>query len=67
MHSQTTRCMARLGNTELTSMFLVKASFRKYPFQMMTFGYTSFVLMSTYIVWLLEEKNTYFVSINLLL
>lgn len=62
MHSQSTRCLARLGNTKLTSLFLVKASFRKYPFQMMVFGYTSFLLISTYVVWLLEETYSYFVS-----
>lgn len=62
MNSQSTRFLASVTKTELSSMFLFKTFFMQYPFQMIFLGYTILLFIGGYGLWLVEEKYSYLVS-----
>lgn len=62
MNSQSTRFLASVTKTELTSMFLFKTFFMQYPFQMILLAYVILLFIGGYGVWLIEERYSYLVS-----
>ena len=61
MNSQSTRFLASVTKTELSSMFLFKTFFMQYPFQMIFLGYTILLFIGGYGLWLIEDRYTYLV------
>ena len=62
MNSQSTRFLASVTKTELTSMFLFKTFFMQYPFQLILLAYVILLFIGGYGVWLIENRYTYQVS-----
>ena len=61
MNSQSTRFLASVTKTELTSMFLFKTFFMQYPFQMILLAYVILLFIGGYGVWMIENQYTYLV------
>ena len=64
MNSQSTRFLASVTKTELTSMFLFKTFFMQYPFQMILLAYVILLFIGGYGVWMIENQYSYLVSIS---
>ena len=65
MNSQSTRFLASVTKTELTSMFLFKTFFMQYPFQMILLAYIILLFIGGYGVWMIENQYTYLVSVGI--
>jgi hypothetical protein len=69
-HNQFTRnktCLflASVTRTELTNMFLFKTFLKKMPFRVIVTTYLLNVFLGAYVLYVLEEKDSYLVSISL--
>jgi len=65
MNSQSTRFLASVTKTELTSMFLFKTFFMQYPFQLILLAYVILLFIGGYGVWMIENRYSYLVSLLL--
>ena len=61
MNSQSTRFLASVTKTELTSMFLFKTFFMQYPFQLILLAYVILLFIGGYGVWMIENRYSYLV------
>ena len=67
MNSKSTRFLASVTKTELSSMFLVKTYFMHSPFLMTIAAYFITVLLGSYLVYMVEADMSYKVRCSLLL
>lgn len=67
MNSQSTRFLASVTKTELTSMFLFKTFFMQYPFQLILLAYIILLFIGGYTVWILEQRYTYLDTVWMLI
>ena len=69
-HNQFTRnktCLflASVTRTELTNMFLFKTFLKKMPFRVIVTTYLLNIFLGAYVIYVIEEKDSYLVSIKL--
>ena len=62
-NNKSTVFFASVTKTEITSTFLVKAYFLKYPFQLIAIVYSLNVFLGGYFVYVVEETLSYMVSV----
>ena len=63
MNSKSTRLLASVTKTELSSMFLIKTYFMRSPFVLIISLYFLIVTLGGYLVFMVERTNNYLVSV----